>query len=68
MKMLNFVLAELIDGDSLNRRIIEQQGELNSNRSPAVKSRTYLLAHHYPTKLQSVYFSQDYKEEIVNHN
>jgi hypothetical protein len=65
--MLIFVLAELIDGDSLNRRIIEQQGELKSNCSPTVKSRTYLLAHHYPTKLLSVYFSQDLKEGIVNY-
>jgi hypothetical protein len=67
MKMIIFVLAELIDGDSLNRRIIEQHGEPLSNRSPAVKSRTYLLAHHYPTKIFTVNFGQDYKERIVNY-
>lgn len=66
MKMIIFVLAELIDGDSLNRRITEQHGEPSSNRSPAAKSRTYLLAHHYPTKIFTVYFGQDYKKGIVN--
>ena len=68
MKRLNFLIAELIDGDSLNRRIIKQQGESKPNHSPAVKSRTYLLAHHYPTNLLSVYFGQDLKEGIVNYN